>query len=113
MTTELLKSTSEYRDHYIRVRVEAEEWGLEIEQATLAVEIYNGPPPGETTAFSIQGGLVHSFEETVPRLDCEDEATDALERAKKKVDAQKVNESAAQESVAIATERAFSETEDE
>jgi len=113
MTTELLKTMTEYRDHYIRVRVEAEEWGAEVEEATLAVEIYDGLPPEGAIISLVGGNLVHSFEETVPRLDYEDEATDALERAKEKVDAQKVNESAARESVAIATERTFSEMEDE
>jgi len=117
MANELLNSRVEYRDHYIRVRVEADEWGPEVEEATLVVEIYDGMPPGSgLLSFSsesvLSGDLVHSFEETVPRLDYEDEATDALERAKEKVDAQKVNEFAARESVAIAAERTLSETED-
>jgi len=113
---ELHSGKVEYRDHYVTVHVEAEEWGPDVEEATLRVEIYDGIPPGTgLLSFGedspLTGDLVHAFEETVPRLDYEDEATDALERAKEKIDSQKVNQYAAWESVQIAAERTFPEGE--
>lgn len=107
----LAKHTEKYKGHYIVIKIKNDGFADDSDQVQAAVAVWDGAPPSQVIFESLVGDRVKSFNKKVPRYNSEDDIEELIEEAKGYIDTQKTNEFAANESMQIAVERQFNDSQ--